>query len=428
MSATVTINTAPLTGSVLEGVTIRYGRENVTDQVPSMTATLTLLAAGVPPAPIALRDLVQIGVDGVPVFYGKVTDRVVATEYADAGTVGTLQTITAVGPLADLGRTIFQDFGVFVEETDGLRAKVIAFSGGLRDHPIGTLSTGYKIANAPWSFDSYLGSGLDAFDAGTVTLLGEPATAVSTLELFHAVANSAGAPGVYETPAGRIGYCDARRRTVAPTALTLDAATINADLAYGSRIGDLLNTTTVTYGSPAATVTATVAASVSAYGEISSSITTTLATLTDAQKIAEQSIAGRATPRDNLESLTVQLDHPDLSPLTRAALLGLGFGSPLTVTGLPAALGLGTADWKGFVEGWTLVLREGRQMLTLNVSARIFSLLLATVDALSSTIDRLEGTIADLAVLWAPVPLIDAVTNTINSLTAFTLDRAYDVA
>jgi hypothetical protein len=72
--------------------------------------------------------------------------------------------------------------------------------------------------------------------------------------------------------------------------------------------------------------------------------------------------------------------------------------------------------------------RQGREAITLNVSARVYSLLLATVDQLSSAVDRLEGAVDGLAELWAPDPRIDSLSNTLDSLSAYSIDRAYNIA
>ena len=44
MTTTVTINNLPVEARVLEGVTIRYGRDGIDDTVPASSCSLQLLA------------------------------------------------------------------------------------------------------------------------------------------------------------------------------------------------------------------------------------------------------------------------------------------------------------------------------------------------------------------------------------------------
>jgi hypothetical protein len=209
----------------------------------------------------------------------------------------------------------------------------------------------------------------------------------------------------------------------------LDAAVIGASITSASRVGDLINTVSVTYGtsSPQAAVSATDPLSTNAFGIIAKSITTELASSTDATDLATRVTRTRSEPRLNLESITVNLDLPALDPTEKTALTGPTYGKPITLTGLDSRMGLGST-WQGFIEGWTISARQGREAITLNVSARVYSLLLATVSQLSSSVNRLEGNVDGLAELWAPDPRFDSLSNTINSLSAYTIDRAYKIA
>lgn len=424
MTTTVTIGGLDVSTDVLEGVTIRYGRDGLDGTVPASTCTLQLLALEEAPMAVQLRDRVQVKVDGTTLFYGKVTDTTVGIDYVSAGRIGTIQRVIAAGSLSELGR-IFAGSVAYPSELDGARASRILLEAAPLAPALDAITT--PIDEYALSPDYWASAGTETIDTGTVTLLARDADLEKASDLLQVVTESAGAPGVYETPDGRYGYADAARRSKAPTALTIPADVVDASLEAGSGVGDLVNTVTVSYGSasPQATVTDTDAYSVYAYGTMARSITTQLANSADASDLADLLVSSRSQPQLNLESVTVDLTHPDLSPSLYTNLLAPRFGSPITLTGLDSRIGLGTT-WRGFVEGWTAVITRHRHTLTLNVSARRYSLQLATVDDLSSTVDRLEGAVDGLAELWAPVPNINAVSDTINSV-AITLDRAYNI-
>lgn len=426
MTTQVYIGAGEVSQAVLEGVTVRYGRDRIDDPVDASSCTFQLLATNAALPTVSLRDVVKVTVDGVTVFRGKVTDRSIDVPYIETGRVGTVTTVIATGALSELGR-IRVGGSSYPSELDGARVSRILLEAAPQAPALDTITD--PIDLYAYSFDYWASAGTETIDPGTVTLITRAAATAKALDAVGEASSSAGSPGLYETPDGRYGYADARRRSKNTTAFTLDAAVIGAQLTYASRIGTILNTATVSYGtaSPQATYTETDAGSVAVDGIIAKSYTTSLANLTDAQDLAKRIVRTRTADWLNLEQITVRLDDPALPAGTKTALTGLTFGTPLTLTNLDSRLGLGTT-WQGFVEGWTLTARQGREAITLAVSARIYSLLLATVDQLSSDVDRLEGAVDGLAELWAPNPLIDAVSATLDSQTAISIDRAYKIA
>jgi hypothetical protein len=426
MTTTVTINNLAVEARVLEGVTIRYGRDRIDDTVPASSCSLQLLAANEDQPAISLRDLVVVKVDGTTVFRGKVTDRQIDVPFIDSSRIGTIQSVIAIGALSELGR-ILVGTSAYPSELDGARISRVLTEAAPLSPTVDSIVV--PISTYDLSFDSWASAGLETIDPGTVTLNARTGAQAKALELVDTVTTSAGSPGLYETPAGLYGYADARRRSKNVTPITLDAAIIGAAITSASRVGDLINSVTVAYGtaSPQATYTSTDTYSTYAYGTIAKSIGTELSSAGDAADLANRITAVRADPRLNLEAITVYLDHPTLDPSVKAALTGANYGTPVTLTGLDARMGLGTS-WQGFIEGWTLTCRQGREAITLNVSARVYSLLLATVSMLSSAVDRLEGSVAGLAELWAPDPKIDSLSNTLDSLSAISIDRAYKIS
>ena len=426
MTTTVTINNLPVEARVLEGVTIRYGRDGIDDTVPASSCSLQLLATNEDQPAISLRDLVIVKIDGTIVFRGKVTDRQIDVPFIDSARIGTIQSVIAVGALSELGR-ILTGGGAYPAELDGARvARILTEAAPLAP---AIDASPEPISTSDLSFDYYAFAGLETVDAGTVTLNARAGELAKALELTDVVTTSAGSPGLYETPAGLYGYADTRRRSKNATPITLDAAVIGASITSASRVGDLINTVTVSYGtgSPQATATVTNTVSVNTIGTVAKSITTELELSTDATELATRITTARSEARLNLESITVNLDLPGLDPAVKTSLTGPTYGKPITLTGLDSRMGLGTS-WQGFIEGWTISARQGREAITLNVSARVYSLNLANVSQLTSAVDRLEGTVDALAELWAPDPRINSLPNTIESLTADTIDRAYKIA
>jgi hypothetical protein len=426
MTTTVTLNNLEVSAQVLEGLTIRYGRDTVDGTVTASSCTLSLLAANEAQPSVALRDLVLVKVDGVTVFRGKVTDRQIDVPYIDSNRIGTVQQVIATGALSELGRIMIGS-GAYPAELDGARVTRALLEAAPSAPTIDTVTD--PISLYAGSYDSWASAGTETIDAGTVTLLARAGEAAKAIDVLTDVDTSTGAPGLYETADGRYGYSDAKRRSKAGGTITLDATVIGASITSAARIAGMINTVTVSYGSlsPQATTTVTDAGSVSLYGTLTSSITTQLSSLSDAQDRAKRVLNVRSDERLNLEAITIRLDDPNLDPAVKTALTGVRFGTPVQLTNLDARMGLGTT-WKGFIEGWTLTSRQGREAITLMVSARLYSLLLATVDQLSSAVDRLEGAVDGLAELWAPNPIIDSTPNTLDSLTTISIDRAYKIA
>lgn len=424
MTTRVYIDGAELTGQVLEGINIRYGRDSIDSTVEASSCSLGLLATDTTPPAIGLRAVVRVDIDGITVFRGKVTDRRIELPYVSTGRIGTITTVIATGALAELGRYLV-GASSYPSELDGARVSRVLTEAAPSSPLIDAVTS--PVDDYAQSFDSWASAGLETIDAGTVTLLSRAASLAKATEVVDVAVTSAGSPGLYETPDGRYGYSDARRRSTNIPAITLPADVIGASLTVEERIGDLINQVTVAYGSasPQATVTVDDVYSEYANGTVAKGITTELANLADAQSLALRLVSVRSDARLNLEAITIRLDDPTLAPATKTALTGPRFGTPVTLTGLDTRIGLG-ATWQGFIEGWTLAAREGREVITLKVTARRYSLLLATVDELSSAVDRLEGSVDGLAELWAPDPLIDSLSNTINSVTE-SIDRAYKI-
>lgn len=418
MSVSVKINGTEAS-NVLEGLSITYGRQKSEGSFPASSCSLTLLAADVSPFTVEIRDVLTIDVDGIRVFYGRVTDRQRSVAYSTNSSVGTYQSVIATGVLADFGRILIGS-SLYPSETDGARASRIIGEAAPLAPSLDSIST--YIDSVAYSFDVFRVTGIDTVDSGTVTLISRAANAVTPRQMIDNDLDP-NAPGVYETPAGKIGYADATRRPKSTSALSIPASVISQNLVIGSGVSDVVNQAKITYGS--GTVTVDEPLSQAVFGIVKREITTQLSTTDDATNTANRLVQTRGFAEDNLETLPIDLENPNLHPSVRGTLLGIAFNKPIIVTGLDVRLGL-TTSWRGFVEGWSLRISRARAELQLYVSARRFSIPLSALDPIYAPINALTGSIDDLSDLWSSQPLINYVSDTINSVTA-TLNTPYTI-
>lgn len=408
-------------GNVLEGLTIRYGRTKSEGQFPASSCSIDLLALDESPFATSIRDVLTIDVEATRCFYGRLTDRRLGIAYSNATDVGTVQSLIATGVLADYGR-ITIGTADYPSESDGARASRVISEASPTPPSLDSVSS--YIDSVRYSLDVFRTAGLDTVDSGTVTLLARTAKGVTARAMIDAELDPS-APGIYETPSGTVGYADGMRRPRASSPLTIPTSVISKDLTIGSGVADVVNQVKVTYGSPSASITVDEPLSQAVFGVVKRDITSQLSLANDASNSATRLVETRGFAEDNLEALPIDLENPNLSPTLKASLLAVPFGKPITVTGLDARLGLGTS-WKGFVEGWQLRLSKARKELVLYVSARKFSIPLATIDPIYTAINALTGSINDLADLWSSQLKIDNVSDTINSVTG-TYNSAYTI-
>ena len=91
-------------------------------------------------------------------------------------------------------------------------------------------------------------------------------------------------------------------------------------------------------------------ASISLYGLMAQNITTSIEHAADAASQAAFYLSLRAYPQALLESITYQLQNPNIDSADRDSLLGVFMGMPINLDGLPSNMGL---NYQGFVEGWS---------------------------------------------------------------------------
>jgi hypothetical protein len=139
------------------------------------------------------------------------------------------------------------------------------------------------------------------------------------------------------------------------------------------RAGDVRNSITIAYGSAGnQSVTDEDAQSIILYGQLASTIDTTLRNQNDAENQAEFYLELRAYPEFGLKQITFPMASPEIDNNDRNALLGIFMGMPINLQNLPSNMTNG--EFLGFVEGWTWTASLNRLDLTMNLSSLQFSL------------------------------------------------------
>jgi hypothetical protein len=376
-AVTVTIAGEDFTGSTVDLVQLRRGRQNVYTTVQAAVASITLLdIAGTGIVPTVADSLVVTLGDtaGAPVtlFVGEISD--FATTIYDAGirnaAAARIQ-ITAVSNLAKLQRRQVFDTGRPVE-MDGDRVLAILLDGlgvpweeaagawdDLTTETWATFEPGidFSIVDTPGLFDI---AALDPADGGYSAgqIAGEAGLSANGL--------------LYETGDGRIGYADGLRRftEVDNGYLPVPAGVLSASqVTTQSQLADLANFVVVQFAGGEVTDQDT--DSINQFGRLTQTLNTQLANIGDANVRAETYLEQHALPTVQFESATIRLEQ-DLDTSLRDALIGIEVNDAVEIDGLPASIGLTT--FAGFVEGVTFTIDPFRAAIDLTLSAANLSL------------------------------------------------------
>jgi hypothetical protein len=375
----VKVNGSTVTSATLSGLTITSGRDDIYQQPLAGYCNLTLIETAEASVPYEINDAVTIEVQNtsavyVNLFGGFITDLSIIVQ--NSGSTATSQRIqiTAVGSLARLNRAVY--VGNFAHQFDGDRIEQL-LSTVLFDQwnevPAAETWNGYD-ATTQWQDAE--NSGLGEIDTpGDYDLHSENNLDDTVYNLASRFATS-GLGYLYEDSQGRIGYADSTHRSeylAANGYIDLDGNhAIGPALSIVKRAGDVRNSITISYGTSGAEVTDEDAASISEYGLLASTISTTLRNQGDAEDQAAFYLLIRAYPQFALRQITFPLASGEIDNADRNNLLNVFMGQPLNIVNLPANMVNG--EFQGFVEGWTWTASLNQLNLTLNVSPIAFSL------------------------------------------------------
>lgn len=351
-NATVTIDGVAFTSNALNGVTINYGRNNVWEQPRAGYAQIEILNTADINNGFEIGESVVITVQNSTavvktVFTGVLTD--VNNRIGATGVAGetTIQTVTAVAPMAKMARTLIGEVAYPVQ-TDTDRMTQILTEAGVT---------------------------IDAIDSPFIyTFAARPANPGDAYSIAATYATQ-GFGYIYETTDGKVGYANEAHRLNDMQANGYYDIPENNILWSGVQSqrtrNDIINDIVLTYD-PSSYVTSTDATSSTMFGLASAKITTEISNAPDAQLIADRYVNIRSIPQNNLSAFTVMLDSPNLSNATIDKLVTCYMGLPIQVQTLPLAISPTT--YKGFVEGWTLRIGRVQASLTLRTTDSTFSL------------------------------------------------------
>jgi hypothetical protein len=375
----VKVDGVTVTSATLSGLTITSGRTDIYQQPIAGYCNLSLIETAEAAIPYEVNDAVTIEVqdsngDYVNLFGGFITDLGITVQISGSTATSQQIRIVAVGALARLARAVYT--GNFAHQFDGERIEEL-LSTVLFDQwnevPAAETWNGYE-ATTQWQDAE--NSGLGEIDTpGDYELHSETGLNDTVYNLASRYATS-GLGYLYEDAQGRIGYADSTHRSeylATNGYVDLDGNhAIGPALSIVKRAGDIRNSITIGYGTGNAEVSNEDADSISLYGQLANSISTTLRHQADAEAQAAFYLALRANPEFALQKITFPLGSSEIDNSDRDNLLNVFMGMALNITNLPSNMVNG--EFLGFVEGWTWSAGLNRLDLTMNLSALQFSL------------------------------------------------------
>jgi hypothetical protein len=404
----VEIDGVSYTSAVLANLTIRTGRTNIYEQPQAGYVNLQLLDVNQTAVPVSINSTISVSVEdsaGTPqvLFGGNVVD--IALEVRDVGSTMFTQTysITALGALARLPKVIFQDS--LARDFDGDQIyevlQSVLFNSWAQVG--GALTWGSYFPTVTWAEAE--NSGLGVIDRpGNYDLAARGSDPIDVYSLVAALATS-GLGYLWECSCGLINYADSTHRTNYLSAngyVDLDANHARAaGLRIETRVGDVRNALTIRYGANSQNeVSASDAASIAIYGNLSEIITTTLHDSADATAQANFYLSLRANPQPIFSEISFDLTNPEIDDTDRDALINVFMGEAISLQNLPLNMSSGT--FQGFVEGWSFQASYNRLSVTLLLSPLAYSLqamrwndvpITETWSSVSPTLDWANATI-----------------------------------
>jgi hypothetical protein len=376
----VKVDGVTATSATLSGLTITSGRTDIYSQPIAGYCNLTLIETTEASVPYEINDAVTIEVQDstgtyVNLFGGFITDLGITVQTSGSTATSQRIQITAVGALARLARAVY--VGNFAHQFDGDRIEEL-LSTVLFDQwnevPAAETWAGY---NPLVQWQDAENSGLGEIDTpGDYELHSENNLNDTVYNLASRFATS-GLGYLYEDSQGRIGYADSTHRAqylATNGYVDLDGNhAIGPALSIVKRAGDVRNAITIAYGSSGSqSVSDEDADSISTFGQLATTIDTTLRNQNDAEDQAAFYLELRAYPEFFLRQITFPVCSPEIDNIDRDALLGVFMGMPINLQNLPSNMTNG--EFLGFIEGWTWTAGLNRLDLTMNLSALQFSL------------------------------------------------------
>lgn len=374
---TITINGVNYTSLTVANLKINSGRTSIDTQAVASYANVELINLTGSAVVVEIGNSLTITVQNasaspINLFGGEITDLTVAVQ--NSGSVGISQIIriTALGALAKLPKALTN--GVLSRAFDG--DQVWTILSELLLNSWNEVSASQTWANydptITWSNAENLGLG-EIDRPGQYELTDRASSITDMYSLVSALATS-GIGYLYEDSNGNIGYADALHRQTYFLANGYIQVSANASIGPGISItkqsGTVKNKVTVIYKNNLSE-TASDTTSISTFGLLAQSITTSLHNQTDAANQASRYLQLRSYPRFQLSNLTFPIQNPELTDANRNSLLAIFSGMPIKVTDLPANM-LG-GQFTGYIEGWSWTATVNGLWLNMFATPREFS-------------------------------------------------------
>lgn len=372
----VTIASQPvaLTDVILD-VIITHGRGAITDTAQPSVLDMRVFATGLTTVPYALGDSVVIQANSVTRFTGSLTDLSIAHSGANSGAVPmTIIDITAVGRLADLGRytaNTARPAETLQERVDAIltaTGMTYAAQADPENNLLEIISADSQTVDARARLDELASwTGGTMYDKPDGTVVFESYTRrgynYATAKWSEMVGDWASQIGDW---ASQYSPGDA-----APTAVVLPSAGVVWEPTWSATSNTIVNDCTVSYGaaSPQATFQDTDPASITLFGKRAVSLTTGLATVSDAALRASLVLTAQASQRWQLGGVEILVDQ--LTAPQKTAVLGLTSGDRVIVTDLPSPSPI--TQFLGVLEGWRETYNIDGYRITLALSDPRFS-------------------------------------------------------
>ena len=348
---TVTINGTNRKSITLHDVQISYGRSSVWEQARASYATMTILNSTNTDYGFDMNQSVSVKVKNsagtdVTIFTGKITS--VDNQLAASGSIGSLatQTITAVGPFAQMSRKLIGDTS-WAKEMDTARMTRIFTDAGV------TIDT----VDSPSIYEFKI---RDAAVADAYSLAADYAQQADGY--------------IYETSTGTVGFANESHRfnyvqsngyTTIPNNYILWGS-----VASQKTLADIMNSIIVTYRAGNATADDTT--SQTTYGKVAGSVSTDLYNLADAQIQADRYLVLRAYPRTSLSNFTIPIDSSNVSDANRDKFISMSMGFPIQISSLPMAIK--NTVYRGFVEGYSFSINQYQMVMNLATTDYTYSM------------------------------------------------------
>jgi len=370
----LTVNGVDYTNVTIAGLSHNAGRRDIYSQPVASYAQISIVALNNQTYSFDINDGIALQVKNssntyVSLFGGNITD--LSVEVGNAGAAGTeiRYNIIAVGSLAKLQKTIFNDS--LSQDFDGNQILDLLddlLLNSWNEVPAGETWAAYNPTET-WANAQDVGLG-EVDTPGLYEMENRAVNPDTIYNIAAQIANSAFGY-LYEDNQGNVGYADADHRQnylLTNGYIELDAGhAIGKGLKTTMRSGDVRNDIYINYGNNFnQQATATSASSIATYGYKAETINSLLHDATDAQAVADRYINQRAFPQPVFDTITFPLTNSEIDNADRDALLGVFIGMPIDLTNLPSQISEGR--FQGYVEGWSWSISFNQLYLTLNVS------------------------------------------------------------